>query len=148
MKFFTMALLGIICFSTPMTAQSDDVDHYSLNLVQAAVSMRAQGVIMAKVETRLARIGDAASIALLKIFTQDQLKDPQTIESFLPVIHVAFCNPQFIAEESDKKPAITVFLLNFIHQHVSDSRVQEDIRQTLEFVKQKGSESSRPAATP
>jgi hypothetical protein len=93
-------------------------------------------------------MGDAAAIALFKIFTADQLKNPQTIESFLPILRDAFSERQFIAEESDKKPAITLFLLNCIHQNASDEQVLEDIRQTIEFGKQKDAQLPRPGATP
>jgi hypothetical protein len=50
---------------------------------QAPLKGRSQGITMAKVPTRLARMGDDAAIALLKIFNECELNDPRTVKLFL-----------------------------------------------------------------
>jgi hypothetical protein len=63
MMLFTAILFLMLCFSTSMIGQSEEADPYSVKLVQAALKTRSGGLIIATVQTHLARMGDGAAIA-------------------------------------------------------------------------------------
>jgi len=93
------------------------------------------GARVSHVEKNIARCGDRASIALIKIYSDADLSNPATVQQILPIIRGAFSQPQFITTEADKQPNVTILLLNYLRQKmVSDPKLQEEIVQTKEFV--------------
>ena len=134
MKLFMAILFLMLCFSSSMIGQSEEADPYSVKLVQAALRTRSGGLIIAKVQTHLARIGDGAAIALLKIFNEAELTDPQTVKSFLPIIRDAFSQPQFISVDIDRKPMVTLFLLKQLQRNITDTQTEIAIEETVKFV--------------
>jgi hypothetical protein len=59
------------------------------------------------------------------------------VKDYLPLIQTAFDELKFIAIEANKKKQVTLFLLAYLQQHISDTRVQRQIQQTLEIVRQR-----------
>jgi hypothetical protein len=120
----------------PSKGQSEGPDPYSIKAVAGALAMRSDGrsIIISVMQKQLARLGDGVSVALLKILDQHELADAQKVRDILPIIRDSFAEPQFIAVEADKKPRITVFLLNYLLQNVSDTQVLHEIQETMEFV--------------
>ncbi len=112
-------------------------DPYSLNLVNSELKVRtaSRGIVRSWAQKRLALLGDGISVALLKVLDDSDLKNPEMVKTLLPVIRDAFSQPQAIAIEVDKKPTVTVFLLNYVRQSVSDTQVQSEIRQTMDYIK-------------
>jgi hypothetical protein len=104
--------------------------------VAGALAMRSEGrtVIISVTQKQLARLGDGVSVAMLKILDQHELRDAQKVRDILPIIRDSFAEPQFIAVEADRKPKVTVFLLNYLLHNVSDTQVQQEIKETIEFV--------------
>jgi hypothetical protein len=136
MKFFVALLCGVLCsVPTSLAGQSEESDPYSIKLVQTALKTRSEGIVIAKVQTHLARMGDRVSVALLKNLSADMLTDPTTIEGFLPVIRDAFSAPGLIATEVDKEPRVTLFFLKYVRQSISNTRTQQKIDETIQFVK-------------
>ena len=137
MKLLMTILFGILCFPTSTIGQSEEADPYSIKLVQAALRTRSRGLVIAKAQTHLTRMGDGVSIALLKIFSQAELEDPHTVEAFLPIIRDSFSEPEFISVDIDKKPMVTLFLLRQLQRNINDAQTDVDIEVTIKFVNEK-----------
>lgn len=118
----------------PARGQCEQVDQYSIILVQRALKLHQQDISVSFVEKNIPRLGDKVSIALMKIFTDGELSDPKTIESILPLVREAFSQPQFISVDVDRKPSVTLIFLKYLHQTVPDLKAQDDIAQTVRFV--------------
>jgi hypothetical protein len=122
-----------------VVGQVDETDPYGVNTVEASLQTRSngQGLILSITEKRLVRLGDRVSIALLKMSDSRDLSDAQRVRDFLPIVRDAFLHPELITFEADRKPQVTLFLLDYLRRNVPDSQVQSDIQQTVEFVKSK-----------
>jgi hypothetical protein len=150
MKLSVMMCGLVLAFAAISVGQSENDDPYSINLVKFELDARFGGtrIIHSWSQKGIARLGDLVSVAILKILNEEDLTDSVKIRNFLPLVREAFEHPEFISRESDRKPRITLFLLNHIQQHISDKQVEEDIRQTIEFVKEKSAELPPPSAAP
>jgi hypothetical protein len=71
------------------------------------------------------RLGDSVSIALLRILDEQELVDPKTVQTFLPLIRDSFSYPPIIALQVDKKPKVTLFLLKYLDQTFSTRKPEE-----------------------
>jgi hypothetical protein len=129
-----------LCFLFPCTVSpqspSQGDDPYSLVLIRTAIDA-PENIRSSWVEKRIARLGDGVSIAFLKVLEEGKLTDPSELQKDLPVIRQAFAVPQIIAVESDKKPKVTMFLLDYMRRNVHDAKSKIDIQQTIDFVKEK-----------
>ncbi len=57
------------------------------------------------------------------------------MKDFLPIIRDSFGRPELISAEVDKKPKVTLLLLDYLRlKMTSDSQTQLDIDQTIEFL--------------
>jgi len=132
----TVMIISILCAICTCLAAQSQGDPYEIQLVQGALSARsgAEKIVRSVTQKHLSRLGDRASIALLKILDETELTDPQTIRAFLPLIEVAFAEPRFISLEVDKKPSITLLLLNHLREAVGDENTQRAIQQTIDIV--------------
>jgi hypothetical protein len=130
---------AILVFGSSLHSQSEPGEAYTISIVQAALRHRtgAKKIIFSQVQKNLARMGDAVSIALLKILDEQALTDPKTIRDFLPIVRDAFAQPQFISINIDKQPKVTLFLLSRLQRDIVDSEAQQEIQQTIDFVKGK-----------
>jgi hypothetical protein len=137
-----LILLVMACssFSSSRSpSQSEESDPYSVHLLQAAMKTRSEGLFIGTLQKHMARMGDKVSIALLKHLSESELLDPNKVEEYLPIIQDSFSQPQFIEVEIDKQPKVTMFLLKYVRRGVLDSRVQQDIDNTIRFVEEKTS---------
>src|SRR5947209_10802591 len=107
-------------------------DPYSIHLVDFELRMRSGGkrAIHGYTQKRLPGLCDLVSVALLKTLSRERLLNAQTVRDFLPIIENAFAQPQGIDRESDKKPSVTLFLLDYLKQEIKDTEVQQDIART------------------
>lgn len=139
----TMRILLLLCFVFTLvvssSGQSESSDPYSMKAVAGALAMRSGGrkVIISVIQKHLSRLGDGVSIALLKILDQPELVDPSRVQDYLPIICDSFAAPKLISSDVDKKPKVTLFLLTYLLRNVGDARVQQEIQQTIEFVRNK-----------
>ncbi len=117
-------------------------DPYSLNLVSSELKVNAAGrrIVRSWAQKGLVLLGDGVSVALLKLLDDSDLKNPEKVRDFLPIIRDAFGQPQSIAIEADKRPQVTTFLLNYVRQNISDTQVQSEIQQTMDFIEKKTEE--------
>jgi hypothetical protein len=133
-----MVLASALCVIPLFSAaQTEEVDRYSIGLIRSALSLHAQGVHTSVIEKNIPRCGDLTAIALTKIYGEAELLDPKTVTSMLPIIKQSFSQPQFISDDIDRKPNITLILLRYLQQNVPDAQVQRDIEETIRFVREK-----------
>ena len=142
MRILAVFFFLLLACSVSIGAESQEGDHYCTREVQIALkrTLSHPGSWLSFTRKQLERCGDAVSIALLKIMDQDELAKVESVKAMLFIIRQAFEYPPAISREVDKKPNVTLFLLNHLHQDVSDAQVRSEIQQTIEFVKKKSSE--------
>jgi hypothetical protein len=130
--------IGLVALLFSSEGGAEEVDPYSLAIVKVELELRKGGrkVIIASHQKQLLRMGDAISIALIKVLDDESLKDPQAIREFLPLIQTAFAEPKLIERETDKKPKITGVLLEYLKGCTSDSTLEREIEQTIAFTRQ------------
>jgi len=137
MRAFVTLCSVLLTFAIPLSIQLDEADPYSINFVHSALSLHSQGIYFSVVEKNIPRRGDQISIALLKIFTDDELSNPRTVRTFLPLIRQSFSQPEAISKGIDKKPRVALFLLDYLQRNISDAQTQRDIQETIKFVQEK-----------
>lgn len=142
MRIAIMMFLLLVPFVAVLSAQSGSDDPYGMDLVAFELKMNSEGrrVTHGFSQKRLIELGDRVSIALLKILNPPDLKDPEKVKGFLPIIRDSFAFPEAISVESDKRPRITLFLLDYLRKNLSDAQAQRFIQETIDFVKQKTTE--------
>jgi hypothetical protein len=120
-------------------AESNESDPYSLGLVQNVLQLRSGGriIIHSWDQKRLARLGDGIGIALLKILTEDNLRDSLKVKTVLPMVRESFADPDLIAVDSDRQPNVTLFLLHDLSEYASDGETRAQIQDTIKFIEQK-----------
>jgi hypothetical protein len=111
-------------------------DPYSLIWVRNAMARLSVGVRFGGDTKTIPRLGDACSIALLKILDQRDLTDAKKINVTLVLIHEAFRYPESIQKQEDKQPKVTLFLLNYLLEKMQDHDTQRSIQETINFVNQ------------
>lgn len=116
--------------------QQDSGDPYAIAVVKNALR-EPRNFSSGFSEKQLNRLGDKVSIAILKIYGDEQLKDPHNIEAILPLIHRAFDAPQVIAVESDKHPRVTLLLLRSLETDLKNQELKTQLSDLINFVQQK-----------
>jgi hypothetical protein len=135
----------VVCCALLILFGSDRLIHAqarpdaSVVLVKQWLAAHAQGFQFSVTEKRVNKLGDKASTAWLKIFKDEELKDPTTVKSFLLLIHAAFEYPELISSDEDKHPQATLLLLNNLKGKVADPRLRGQVDQLTSFVKEKAS---------
>ncbi|HEV2303945.1 MAG TPA: hypothetical protein VGR93_00365 [Candidatus Acidoferrales bacterium] len=130
--FFCLTVLTIALIPS---SKNETADAYSIALVRNVLATHSTGVITSWTQKNLPRLGDEVSIDILKIFSDRDLAQPRTVESFLPIIDEAFSEPQFISLDANKKPQITMLLLEHLLSRIADPVVRQQIKQTITYVK-------------
>lgn len=130
-------LLYCLLFTTAAIGHAEDTDPYSLSLVGTALRLRQSNgtVVIAQQQKHLARLGDAVSIAALKLLSAQDLENPKIVRDLLPVIHAAFNEPGTIGLDDNKKPSVTLFLLVHLEEHIVDPDVRAELQQEIAFVR-------------
>lgn len=128
-KLFTVVSLFVV---PVMGAAAQTDSGYSVIEVKELLK-QPSGFSSSFSEKQVNRLGDRISIALMKIYSQDDLKDPRNIKRYLPLITDAFRFPQLVAAE-DREPRITLVLLEFLQGQVRDKTLQAEILKTKKTV--------------
>ncbi|MGH9500085.1 MAG: hypothetical protein ACRD3L_13170 [Terriglobales bacterium] len=141
-RLVLFACLVAVSFTVFGMAQAEGADPYSLALVSTTLRLRSGGkqVILARNQKYLSRLGDGVSVALLKLLSDEELTSVATVKNILPVIRESFDQPQSITIAEDRKPNVTLFLLNYLHNRVNDSQSRRDIENTEKFVRERTTE--------
>ncbi|MGB2628730.1 MAG: hypothetical protein WAK20_18240 [Candidatus Acidiferrum sp.] len=112
---------------------------YPIDIIRFELKMRSggEGAIHGFSAKQLHRLGDAASIGIIKLLDKQNLVDPDTVRSFLPIIKAAFTHLDLIPREMDRHPSITALLLDYLRHNVPDIELQNDIQQVESFIRMK-----------
>src|SRR5215213_9861797 len=125
------AICGTLLIFSSVFAQDkikeQDEDIYSIKLVKESVKNPDLALGFSVTEKHINRLGDRVSIALLKIYDAESLKDPQNIRNYLPIVRAAFVAPRIIRLAEDRKPEVTMFLLTYLEREITDTNLKSQI---------------------
>jgi hypothetical protein len=94
-------------------------------------------------------LGDGTSVGVLKTVSPQDLTKPEVVKAYLKVIRIVFSEPQWIVCADDKTPEVTVFLLDYLREKVTNEELQREIDSTKEYVlKQAGPPKQSPLDFP
>jgi hypothetical protein len=80
------------------------------------------------------RLGDSVSVALLNLYTWDELRDPENIRLFLPIIRASF-PPKWEGDRAcNREPKVTTVFLHWLQAEARDKRLKREIAHTLAAV--------------
>jgi len=77
-------------------------------------------------------MGDGISVALLKTFSEEFLRQPKNFDQALWMISTAFESPASITNTEDRKPRATMFLLKVLEHDVGDKKRRAKVRALME----------------
>jgi hypothetical protein len=114
-----------------------DVDQcqYSTTLVRGLLDT-PDGIHTSWLEKRNVRLGDRAAVALLKLYTEQELLEPTRLARALKVIRVAFSSPCNTTISLDKIPKVTVFMLQDLQRQAKDEDAKRQILETIKYVQE------------
>ena len=127
-------LAPIMCF-----AGQNETD-YQVEEVKGLLKL-PPGSSLSFSEKFLNRLGDRVSIALMKIYTEQELANPANLRRYLPMINEAFQSLRIVPAD-DREPRVTLILLRFVEAQVQDPQLLEEILKTKAVV-QKSTEIGR-----
>jgi hypothetical protein len=94
-------------------------------------------------------LGDGLSVGVLKTVSPQDLTKPEFVKAYLEVIRIVFSEPQWIVCAEDKSPEVSLFLLDYLREKVSDEELQRAIDSTKQYVlKQAGPPKQPPIDFP
>jgi hypothetical protein len=134
---FTLLLFLSALAQDKVKEQVEDV--YSIQLVKESVKNPEMALGFSVTEKHINWLGDGVSIALLKIYDQDGLKDPQNIKNYLPIVRAAFVAPHIVRLPEDRKPMVTMFLLTYLEANVTDANLKVQISDAVSYVREQTS---------
>jgi len=114
-------LLGIVhvtAQTTPLKSGRLD-DDYAVPYVTWAFDLlhrRNVGSFELKGLWRFSQLGDAASIATLKIYNKDELITPDNAAVYLIFVREAFSDKSQVLNKPDLDPKITLFILSYLEE--------------------------------
>lgn len=137
MKSFTrLAVIILACGPVWANDSSPCDDPYAVGVVKRVLSSPT-GMASSFGEKEISRLGDRAAIAMVKIFSKEDLVKPSTMNKVLPIVRVAFERPKIVAYEKDRSPDFTLILLRYLLDSTADRKSKQDIENTIRYVSQK-----------
>jgi hypothetical protein len=114
--------------------QGEDI--YSIRLVKESVKNPDFALGFSVTEKQISWLGDRVSIALLKIYDADGLKDPHNIRNYLPIVRAAFVAPHIVRPAEDRKPKVTMFLLKYLEREISETNLKSQISGVIKYIEE------------
>ena len=134
-KTFHLPLLAILLCPTSASAQ-DSQPPFS-QLKESVRRIITQRLYTGLDEKAFNRSGDIVSVAVVKTLSEDELVTPSNVKEILAILHSAFaCPARCIAGSADRKPNVTLLLLEHLRSHTSGS-LQSEVDETKEFIVRK-----------
>lgn len=121
-----VAALLLATMSSGILGSGDE--DYSTKVVQSLLAMPA-GISAGFSEKQLHRLGDRLAIAIIKLHDPEELKDPEKVRRFLPLLKGAFAHPDLIQRALDKEPQVTLILLVYLSRETPDPELQLEAAQ-------------------
>ncbi len=130
-----LLLIVIACLitSTTTTRATDQsfTDPYSIAFVKSEIAYVRRGFYNTADDKKhlqqLMSLGDAISIAFLKIYTQQELLQADNTMAHLVLARNAFSSRGSVHEASDVEPKVTLFVLEFLKEKTSDLSFEKNI---------------------
>ena len=116
-------------------------DRYFTSTVAHALRMRTGDLRMITSGSlkALANLGDGTAVALIKILDFSHLIGESDIRQYLPLVEDSFAKPQFITNDENRIPRVTLFLLSALLAHVHDDELTREIQRVANYVGQQTS---------
>jgi hypothetical protein len=76
-----------------------------------------------------------AGIAVLKLVPHEELTMPKFVQAYLYMTRVAFSRPGMTVCPEDRRPDVTLFLLGYLHDKVTDPDLRTQIESTEKYVR-------------
>jgi hypothetical protein len=92
--------------------------------------------------------GDGASVAVLKLVPHEELTTPKFVQAYLHMARVAFSRPDMIVCPEDRRPDVTLFLLGYLHDKVTDPDLRTQIESTEQYLRDETKANSDSGAPP
>lgn len=86
-------------------------------------------------QKQLQGLGDRASIALIKLYSLEELTTADNIRKYLPAIQDAFNAPKTIAIPEDRQPRVTLILLHYLQGELQDKGLQAEVGRIEEMIR-------------
>lgn len=83
----------------------------------------------------VARAGDRMGIALAKALSPSDVSDPKTVRRAIELIRQAFEAPTTIAIAVDRKPSVTLLLLDHLRSSTEDASLRQEVQATIESLR-------------
>lgn len=139
-----IAVLSVLGFSQerPEISGQPCAEDYSLAAVKSALSL-PPGASFSFTDKQIHRLGDRASIAVLKLLNEAELADPAKVRRVLAVVASAFSHPDLISVAGDRNPKVTRFLLSYLERETSAPDLRAEIRSVTESITRRAEKSTR-----
>jgi hypothetical protein len=85
---------------------------------------------------------------MLKIVDKQELLTPVFIRAYLRLAQTAFSQPQVIPCAPDKHPEVTLFLLDYLREKVTDGDLQRQIDSTKQYILNQTNANTASSARP
>lgn len=133
---FLIVYFNVVAISQTNTTKDNSIN-YSKEIIEKILLNKVNNKDLEETEEILNKLGDQASIALMKCFLQkDKFEDKTYIkELILPIIKSAFNKPHQIQNEIDKSPQATILFLDFMKCKTKDNNLKNEIEQVELFIK-------------
>jgi hypothetical protein len=117
------AILFVTLFTSGQDWQHCQSDEGSFQQVQDSVhSVTTMHGYSGWDEKAFSRFGDMTSVAVLQSLNDGEMTAPQTLRDVLLIIRLAFaCPSHCVVGPDDRKPRITLLLLEELHNHTRGS---------------------------
>jgi hypothetical protein len=106
-----------------------------------APEVRAQmkypiGFSFSVTDKRIARLGDGASVVLLRYGIAEKPVDPIELQKVLYILHTSFSCGLCIIDKENKTPHITFALLDLLRTRTSENKLRAMIREAKNKIKE------------
>ena len=132
-----LAVVSFDCFGQKKIVLNKNDDEL-IYTVKRLILQQDSGIIHSWDIKDNSRLGDKISVALLKIYTKDEIYDQANINRFLPIIRAAFSFPEVLSAQ-ERTPKVTLPLLSRLESKTADPELKKKILEVSEFVKKKTS---------
>ncbi|MBZ5725874.1 MAG: hypothetical protein LAP87_12860 [Acidobacteriia bacterium] len=80
-------------------------------------------------------LGDRVAIAIANQLRLSDLRDPEKAKRVLLLLRYAFSEPEFIQTKEDKKPGVTLMLLDLLAEEAPDAGARQTARELASKVR-------------
>lgn len=75
----------------------------------------------------LTQLGDSVSVAVLKLYSLDELIRPENARPYLTIVSLSFSDSHRVLDDTDRSPRVTSLVLDYLQQKVPDPRTKSII---------------------